>query len=163
MRLLEKPVLALGAAESICEQLNDEQIDYVLSPAVGGITWGFAIAQQFPKSTSIFAERIDGKLTLRRGFQIPSGARVMLAEDVVTTGGSLLEVYHIAANAGAKIIGAAVVFDRSGGEFRMDCPIHAFASSRIPSWEPNECPLCRAGVDTETPGSRHLGSAKGKQ
>ncbi|MCB2155018.1 orotate phosphoribosyltransferase [bacterium] len=156
MRLLENPAWADRLAGEVAERLPSGKIDVVFSPAVGGIPWCDAMARQVKALRAFFAERVDGKMTLRRGFAIEPGQRVLLCEDVVTTGGSVLELKAIAEAAGAEVVGIALVLDRSGGVFRPGVPVTSWAALQIPTWSAEECPLCRAGQPTQKPGSRGL-------
>ena len=103
---------------------------------------------------SLFAERQDGRLVLRRGFSLEPGERVLVVEDVVTTGGSTRETIDVARAAGATVVGAAAIIDRSGGQQNLDVPFHALAVVSLPTYEPEGCPLCAAGQPFVKPGSR---------
>ena len=125
----------------------------VLSPALGGIV----IGQEAGRALSvraIFAERQDGRLTLRRGFSLEAGERVLVVEDVVTTGGSTRETIDVAREAGAVVVGAAAIIDRSGGQQKIDVPFHVLAEVALPTYDPDSCPLCREGTPVVKPGSR---------
>jgi orotate phosphoribosyltransferase len=91
---------------------------------------------------------------LRRGFTLSPGERVLVVEDVVTTGGSTQETIEVARAAGAQVVGAAAMIDRSGGQRRIDVPFHALATIALPTYEPASCPLCAAGQPVVKPGSR---------
>jgi orotate phosphoribosyltransferase len=125
----------------------------VLSPALGGIVIGQEVARALGVR-AIFAERQDGKLTLRRGFSLEPGDRVLVVEDVVTTGGSTRETIDVARAAGAEVVGAASIIDRSGGQQRLDVPYHALATISLPTYQPEACPMCAAGQPVVKPGSR---------
>ena len=157
MRLLENPEWADALAADVAERLSIAGVDAVFSPAVGGIPWGDALARRVKSRRAIFAERVDGRMALRRGFTIEPGQRILLAEDVVTTGGSVLELKALGEEAGAEIAGVALVLDRSGGSFRPGSPVAAWAALKIPTWQPDDCPLCQQGHPVEKPGSRGLG------
>ena len=145
-------------AERLCRQLArafaDDPIDLVLGPAMGGIIVAHELARALG-ARAIFAERENDKMTLRRGFSIGRGQRVLLAEDVVTTGGSLREVLQLARSAGADVLGIAALVDRTSGrdpEFGM--PLVALVKLDVPTYLPEECPMCREGVPLTKPGSR---------
>jgi orotate phosphoribosyltransferase len=127
--------------------------DVVLSPALGGIVIGQEVGRALGVR-AIFAERQDGKLTLRRGFSIATGEKVLVVEDVVTTGGSTQKTIDVARAAGATVVGAATIIDRSGGKQRIDVPFHALATISLPTYEPERCPLCAEGKPIVKPGSR---------
>ena len=103
---------------------------------------------------ALFAERQDGKLRLRRGFSLEPGERVLVVEDVVTTGLSTRETIEVARGAGAEVVGAAAIIDRSGGAQGLDVPFHALAVVSLPTYEPAECPQCLTGEPVIKPGSR---------
>ena len=125
----------------------------VLSPALGGIVIGHEVARALGVR-AIFAERQDGALTLRRGFQLGRGDRVLVVEDVVTTGGSTRETIEVARAAGASVVAAAASsIDRSGA-IDLGVPFAALATLTVPAYEPADCPLCAAGAPVMKPGSR---------
>src|SRR5687767_2407139 len=125
----------------------------VLSPALGGIVIGQEVGRALG-IRAIFAERQDGALTLRRGFALDPGERVLVVEDVVTTGGSTRETMDVARAAGAEVVGAASIIDRSGGNQQLGVPYHALATVSLPTYDPGSCPLCAAGSPVVKPGSR---------
>lgn len=125
----------------------------VLSPALGGIVIGQEVGRALGVR-ALFAERQEGKLTLRRGFGFEPGERVLVVEDVVTTGGSTRETIEVARAAGAEVVGAAAIVDRSGGEQRLDVPFSCLLSMSLPTYTPDACPLCLAGQPVVKPGSR---------
>jgi orotate phosphoribosyltransferase len=152
-RILERPETAMLFAREIASWY--EVIDVVVSPAVGAVPLGFAVALAAGASRSIFAEREDGRMALRRGFALTGGERALVAEDVVTTGGSARQVYELVQEAGALPLGVAALVDRSTGE--LDFPLRAVLGLRAVSWEKPSCPLCARGEPLYTPGSRLLG------
>src|SRR6185436_21055749 len=101
-----------------------------------------------------FAERQDGALTLRRGFTVSPTDRVLVVEDVLTTGGSTRETMDVATKAGATVVAAAAIVDRSGGSARFDVPFHALLDFSLPTYQPDGCPLCAEGSPIVKPGSR---------
>ena len=103
---------------------------------------------------AIFAERQDGALALRRGFTLGERDRVLVVEDVLTTGGSTRETMQVAPASGARTVGAASIVDRSGGSVRFEVPFHALLDIALPTYEPGECPLCAQGLPVVKPGSR---------
>jgi orotate phosphoribosyltransferase len=154
MRALERPELAEELGRMIAALYADEEIDVVLAPALGGIIIGYEVARSLGVR-SMFAERKDGTMALRRGFALSPGERVLVVEDVVTTGGSVREVAALAAAAGAEVVGFGFIVDRSGGEVDLGGPARALYSTSIESYEPGECPLCAAGGSPAAkPGSR---------
>jgi orotate phosphoribosyltransferase len=142
---------ALGAA--IADRVRGLGIQTVLSPALGGIVIGQEVGRALGVR-AIFAERQDGRLTLRRGFTLDRGEKVLVVEDVVTTGGSTRETIDVAREAGAVVVGAAAIIDRSGGQQKIDVPFHVLAEVSLPTYDPAACPLCLAGQPVVKPGSR---------
>jgi orotate phosphoribosyltransferase len=151
--VLQHPDLAEVFGAAIAEWARGLGADAVLSPALGGIVIGQEVGRAL-KVRAIFAERQDGALTLRRGFSLSPGEKVLVVEDVVTTGGSTRETVEVARKAGAQVVGAASIIDRSGGDQRLDVPYHALAVVSLPTYEPDKCPLCLAGTPVVKPGSR---------
>lgn len=127
----------------------------VLSPALGGLIIGHEVARALG-ARAIFAEREDGVLRLRRGFTLTEAERVLVVEDVLTTGGSTRETMQVARAAGAQVLAAAAIVDRSGGTSSLDVPLHSLVSLSLPTYEPAACPLCAQGVPLTKPGSRQV-------
>lgn len=142
---------ALGAA--LADAVRPLRPDIVMSPALGGIVIGQEVARALDVP-AIFAERQDGALTLRRGFTIAPGTRVLVIEDVVTTGGSTRETMDVATRAGGVVVGAGSIIDRSGGNQGLAVPYSALAQVAFPTYQPDACPLCAAGSTAIKPGSR---------
>jgi orotate phosphoribosyltransferase len=127
----------------------------VLSPALGGLIIGHEVARALGVR-AIFAERQDGAMTLRRGFRLDAIDRVVVIEDVVTTGGSTRETMAVATGEGAKVVGAGAIIDRSGGGSNLDVPFRALERLTLPTYQPESCPLCAAGQPLVKPGSREI-------
>ena len=125
----------------------------VLSPALGGLIIGHEVARALGVR-AIFAERQDGVLTLRRGFRLDASDRVIVIEDVVTTGGSTRETMEVARKAGAAVIAAGAIIDRSGGSSDLGAPFHALVTLALATHPPEACPQCHAGLPINKPGSR---------
>ena len=126
----------------------------VASPALGGLIIGHEVARALG-TRFIFTERdANAKMTLRRGFQVTPGERAVVIEDVVTTGGSTAEVVRVLREAGAEVLAAGSIIDRSGGSAEVGVPRVALATLQTSAWDPSECPLCRDGVPVVKPGSR---------
>ncbi len=146
-------------AETLCREIadhfRDEKIVVVVSPAVGGIVLGQEIARLLGVR-SIFAERKDGQMELRRGFEIHAGERVLLAEDVTTTGGSVKEVKLAVEQAGGNVVAVTAVVDRSGGQAEFGVPYFSLFQMEVTNYDPEDCPLCQAGSTAVKPGSRSL-------
>jgi orotate phosphoribosyltransferase len=142
---------ALGA--ELAERVRGLGPNVVLSPALGGIVIGQEVGRALGVR-ALFAERQDGVLMLRRGFTLSAADRVLVVEDVVTTGKSTRETIDVARGAGAQVVGAAAIIDRSGGDQKLDVPFHTLATIALPAYQPESCPLCAAGQPVVKPGSR---------
>ena len=145
--------------EKICGMISDffknYEIDVVISPAIGGIVVGQEVARQLGKK-SIFAEREDKALTLRRGFQIEEGKRYLVCEDVVTTGGSVFEVMEIVRKNGGIVAGVGYIVDRSNDKVQFGVPQFSTLQLEVVSYQPEECPLCKQNIPAVKPGSRKV-------
>jgi orotate phosphoribosyltransferase len=151
--VLQHPRHAEALGRAIAERTRDLTPTVVLSPALGGMIIGHEVGRALGVR-AIFAERHEGRLTLRRGFSVTEGDRVLVIEDVVTTGGSTRETMDVAKAAGARVVGAASIVDRSGGRVQFDTPLVALLDVVLPTYEPDTCPLCAQGVPVVKPGSR---------
>jgi orotate phosphoribosyltransferase len=127
--------------------------DFVIAPALGGILVAHEVARELGVR-GLFAERQDGVLRLRRGFQIEPGEKAYVVEDVVTTGGSTKETMEVVTQAGGAVIAAGSLIDRTGGRANLGVPRTALAVLDIPAFSPDECPLCKTGSRAIKPGSR---------
>jgi orotate phosphoribosyltransferase len=153
-RVLEDPTLVTRLARAIVERLGERRVDLVAAPAVGGIIIGFAVAQALGVKF-IFSEREGGEMTFRRGFEVPAGARVLVVEDVVTTGGSVAEVLGLVRAAGGDPVAVTALIDR-GGPKSFDAEFLPLLRLQVESWEPGSCGLCATDVSLDAPGSRAL-------
>ena len=151
--VLQHPREAEACGTGIADRVRSLAATAVLSPALGGIVIGHEVARALG-ARAVFAERQDGTLTLRRGFSLNATDRVLVVEDVVTTGGSTRETIQVARAAGARVVGAASIIDRSGGSQKLDVPFHALATVSLPTYQPEACPLCARGEPVVKPGSR---------
>lgn len=144
-------------SEAICadiaEAFKDKNVELVIGPAVGGIIISYEVARQLGVR-NIFAERENGVMTLRRGFFIEPGTRVLVVEDTITTGGSVREVIDIVKAKGGEVVGVGSVVDRSNGAVDFGVPLHAAVSMEVVSYEEADCPLCKQGLPIVKPGSR---------
>jgi orotate phosphoribosyltransferase len=153
-QVLQYPEYTEQLAAHIAEKYADAGIEVVIGPAMGGIIVAYETARQL-KVPGIFCERENGQMSLRRGFSLHPGQKVLVVEDVVTTGGSVVEVMDIVRQSGAEVVGIAVLVDRSGGKVDFGVRKEAVLSMDIESWEAPECPLCREGRgEAVKPGSR---------
>jgi orotate phosphoribosyltransferase len=152
--LLEDPVRARQVGQELAELLNAFHPDSVLAPALGGVIIGHEVAAALGVPFR-FSERKGEEMGLRRGFNLRQGERVVIVEDVVTTGRSTLETAALATTRGARVVAIGAIIDRTAGRDPFDVPFRALLPLDLPSYGPNECPSCRAGsMPPEKPGSR---------
>lgn len=147
------PFDAAKFGKSIAEHFVNENIETVASPAIGGLVIGYAVAQAL-NVRFIWTERQNGEMTLRRGFSVKENERILVVEDVITTGGSTRECIDALEKNGAKVTNAASIIDRSGGAADVGVPRIALVSLEVPSYKPEECPMCKNGDEAYKPGSR---------
>jgi len=157
-RLLQHPDitsrLASGALELMGKKVEIKKIDTIISPAVGGILWGYMLAYELDCGM-IFTERKAGKMELRRGFEIKPGQKIIVAEDVITTGGSVKEVIEICKERGADVKAVISIVDRSE-DLRLGCPYYYLIKLDIKINRPSQCMLCRDNIPLIYPGSRKI-------
>ncbi|HEY1913673.1 MAG TPA: orotate phosphoribosyltransferase [Vicinamibacterales bacterium] len=151
--VLQHPQHAETLGRAIAERTRDLRPTVVLSPALGGLIIGHEVARGLGVR-AIFAERQDGALTLRRGFFLDPADRVLVVEDVLTTGGSTRETMEVAKAAGGQVVGAASIVNRSGGTAAFDVPLVSLLDIALPTYQPDACPLCAQGLAVVKPGSR---------
>ena len=152
-KVLQYPQHADTLCGEIAAHFSDKKIDVVIAPAVGGII----VAQEVGRHLGariIFAEREGKDMTLRRGFELAQGEKVLVVEDVVTTGGSVREVMDIVRQAGAEIVGLGLIVDRSGGKAKFDVDMYSIMQMDVVTYQPDACPLCEQGLPLVKPGSR---------
>ncbi|SFV69116.1 Orotate phosphoribosyltransferase [hydrothermal vent metagenome] len=167
-KVLEDPKTAKLLADALAKEIKASglEIDTVCAPALGGLIAGFALATALDVR-SIFAERVDGKMTIRRGFEIKPGEKVLMCEDIITTGGSAMEAAAVVKELGGEIVGIAALANRgfchregSNVETKPNCklpqdiPFFALADFTFEMYVPEECPLCKEGSKAIKPGSR---------
>ena len=152
-KLLQYPDRAAKVLAVVVEKLKETPVDIVVGPAMGGIIVAYELGRQLGVP-AIFTEREDGKMVLRRGFEIQPGQRVLITEDVVTTGKSSLETIEALKQYGAEVVGIACIANRSTGS--IGYPIFDAIKLDIESWEPENCPLCKEGIPYVKPGSRKI-------
>jgi orotate phosphoribosyltransferase len=150
--VLQHPHLAERLGRELAERLP--ACDFVAAPALGGLIIGHEVARA-RGVRFLFTERdSNAKMVLRRGFAVRPGETAVVIEDVVTTGGSTREVIQVLQSAGAKVLAAGSIIDRSGGKVDLGVPRVALATLNVNSWDPAECPLCKQGLPVAKPGSR---------
>ena len=152
-RILQFPELARELGAALAAFFADTPCDLVVSPALGGILVGHEVARALGRRF-VFTERKDGVMMIRRGFTLEEGEKVVIAEDVVTRGTSLLEVVKVVEDAGGVVTGLTSIIDRTGDDVELPLPLQSLAKVKVETWSADECPLCRQGVELVKPGSR---------
>ena len=153
-KVLERPEMAEELGVMLADVYRDEAVDVVVSPAIGGIVIGHEVARSLGVR-ALFTERSESGMEFRRGFRIEPGEKVLIIEDVVTTGGSVREVAKAVAAAGGETVGFGFVMDRSRQPLDLPAQTRALIEGReMQVYQPDGCPLCEAGVPVEKPGSR---------
>ncbi|MFH0838691.1 MAG: orotate phosphoribosyltransferase [Candidatus Omnitrophota bacterium] len=151
--VLQHPKLAALLCADLARKFKKKKPTVVAGPALGGIVVSYEVARALG-CRSIFAEREDGKLTFRRGFSVDKGDRVLVVEDVVTTGLSSKELITLIRQAGAKIVGVGAIIDRSKTKPDFGVPFKNLLKIKVATYTENDCPLCKEGIMVIKPGSR---------
>jgi orotate phosphoribosyltransferase len=154
-KVLQYPEYTEMLCKLIAENFKGAEIDTVIAPAIGGLVVGQEVARQLNKRF-IFAEREDKKLSLRRGFSLDENEKVLVCEDVVTTGGSVFEAIDIVKSNKAEVVGVGFIVDRSNGKVNFGYPQFSTLKMEVVSYTPDECPLCREDIELVKPGSRKV-------
>lgn len=152
-QVLQFPEYTAQLCAVIAGYFKDKGIQTVIGPAMGGIIVSYEVARQLGVRT-IFTERENGTMVLRRNFKLSPGEKVLVVEDVITTGGSVKEVLSAVAQAGAQAIGVGVLVDRSGGKTDFGVPLKAVLDLTVETFQQSDCPMCKNGTDAIKPGSR---------
>lgn len=153
--VLQQPEIATKLCAALAENFKNATIEVVIAPALGGVFVSHETARALGVR-AIFAERVNGELTLRRGFTIKPGERVLVVEDVITTGKSTRETISVVRKMGGSVIAAAALVDRSGGTADIGVPYKSLVTLTVPAYTPEACPLCKSGSKPVKPGSRGL-------
>lgn len=154
-RVLQYPKYLHLLAGEIAKHFEYKEIEVVISPAIGGVVVGTEVGRLLGVRT-IFTERENGKMSLRRGFKLEKGERVLIVEDVVTTGGSVDEVIEIVNESKAKIVGVGYIVDRSNGKVKFDAQSFSVLDMEVVTFNADDCPLCKENIPIEKPGSRKI-------
>jgi len=163
--VLQYPRHAERLGQALAALFSDASIDSVVSPALGGVIIGQEVARALPEPKggagggvpALFVERdASGMMTLRRGFSLKPEQRVLVVEDVWTTGGSTEEAIRVVEEAGGRVIGAGAIIDRSGGKLEFEVESQALLELQIANYDPDDCPMCRQGTSVIKPGSRFV-------
>lgn len=152
-QLLQHPAEAEQAGKALASLFTDLEIDVVVGPALGGVIIAHEVARALGVRC-LFAERKNGIMELRRGFEVKPGEKVLVIEDVVTTGGSVQEVVTLLSGMEANVVAIGSLINRSGGNHPFQVPYRALQEITIYSYDPEECPLCKQGIPVVKPGSR---------
>ena len=152
--VLQHPEHAEFVGRELAAKFSDDRVDVVVAPAIGGIIVAHETARAIGVR-ALFTEREAGVMTLRRGFRLSRGERILVVEDVVTTGGSTRETIDAVINADGVVIGAGSIVDRSDGAVDLGVRRQALLTLDVPAYDPSECPLCKEGVPPIKPGSRN--------
>jgi orotate phosphoribosyltransferase len=150
-RVLERPELTAELCSAFAEHYASDGITIVIGPVTGGVILAHETAKQLG-ARAMFTERVDGVMALRRGFTVGPSDRVLVVEDIVTTGGSVFEVLDVVRRTGATIAGVGLLADRSGGKVVFTDPAVALMTLDVVTYQPDNCPLCEAGVQITKPG-----------
>ncbi len=153
-QVLQWPRQTERLCAAIAEWARSRNVETVAGPTTGGIILAHEVSRQLG-TRAVYAERVDGApgRIFRRGFQLARGERVLVVDDIMTTGGSVHETIAAVRSPGADVIGVAVLVDRSGGNATLDVPLHALWSLDIATYAPSECPLCARGISVTKPGT----------
>jgi len=152
-KVLQYPEHAATLAAEIAAKWEDEEIDVVIGPALGGVVLSYAVAEELGVR-SIFSERKNGEMKIRRGFELKPGEKVLVVEDVVTTGGSVKEVLAVLEQLDVEIVGLSSIVDRSNGQVKFNYDFKALLPVDIKSYKAGQCKLCEEGVAITRPGSK---------
>jgi len=153
--VLQQPEVATKLCAALAEHFKKDRIEVVIAPALGGVFVSHETARALGVR-ALFAERVNGELTLRRGFTIRPGERVLVVEDVITTGKSTKETMRVVQETGGVVIAAASLVDRSGGKADLGVPYKSLVTLQVPTYAAESCPLCKSGSSPVKPGSRGL-------
>lgn len=153
--VMQNPANAREVISGLKDKLKDLDFTTIVSPAIGGIRFGYLLSDILNKR-SLFTERVDGVMTFRRGFSLTKGEKVIVAEDVVTTGKSTKECIKAIEDAGGVVVGVATIIDRSCGKADFSVPFFPLAEIEVNSFEQKDCPMCKAGTTAIKPGSRNI-------
>ncbi|NQT96552.1 MAG: orotate phosphoribosyltransferase [Candidatus Marinimicrobia bacterium] len=154
-KVLQYPEYLSMLSTAIAQNFRNLPLDVIISPAIGGVVVGTEVGRQLNVRT-IFAERQDGKMTIRRGFDLKPGEKVLVVEDVITTGGSVKEVLAVVESAGAGVVGVGVIVDRSNGRVQLHDNQFAILQLETVSFDPAEIPAELARIPAVKPGSRNI-------
>ena len=154
-KLLQYPQRAEKVVGVLAKKLEEVEFDIVVGPAMGGIVVAYELARQL-KKPGIFSERVDGEMTFKRGFEIKKGQKVVISEDVITTGKSSLEVAKLIEELGGEVVGMCCIVDRRSESVQLPYPVYGAIKLEFEIYEKDNCPMCEQGIEYVKPGSRNI-------
>ena len=154
-QVLQHPKHTEKLCQALAKRFEEAKIGVVIGPVTGGILLAHEVGKALG-TRAIFTERVEGKMALRRGFRIEEGERVLVVEDIITTGGSVDEVIEVIKEQGGVVAGVGVLVNRSGGKASFGAPLESLLELTIPTYQPDECPMCKAGTAMTKRGSRNI-------
>ena len=152
-KLYQYPDIVETLAKELAKKLENIEFDTVVAPAIGAVIFGYEVAKQ-SKKRNLFVERKDGKMELRRGYQLKKGERVVIVEDVITTARTIFETKEAIKEFECEVKGVACIVDRTQGKLDDQFKIYSLLQSSPVTYEPDNCPLCKQGIELVKPGSR---------
>lgn len=152
IKIIQKPEMVATLCAELSEKLKDYDADIIVGPAMGGIVLAFEVAKNLKKDF-VFAQRKDGEMTIRSGFNVKPGMKAIIIEDIVTTGGSVFEVLAALKKREVEVTAIGLIVDRSGGKVDFNIPTVPLLTLNIQAWDAEDCPLCKENVPFNTPGS----------
>ena len=152
-KLYQYPDVVEQLAKELAKKLKDIEFDTIVAPAIGAVIFGYEVARQ-TKKRNLFVERKDGVMQLRRGYQLERSERVVIVEDVITTARTIFETKEAIKEFGVEVAGVACIVDRTQGKLDNEFKIYSLLQSSPVTYDPNDCPLCKANIPLVKPGSR---------
>jgi len=152
-KLYQYPDIVETLARELAKQLENVEFDTIVAPAIGAVIFGYEVAKQ-SKKRNLFVERKDGEMQLRRGYSLAKGEKVVIVEDVITTARTIFETKEAIKEFGCEVVGVACIVDRTQGKLDDQFKIYSLLQSSPVTYEPDNCPLCKAGIELYKPGSR---------
>ena len=152
-KLYQYPDIVEKLASELAKKLENVEFDTIVAPAIGAVIFGYETAKQ-AKKRNLFVERKDGEMQLRRGYHLKKGEKVVIIEDVITTARTIFETKEAIKEFECEVVGIGCIVDRTQGKFENDFKIYSLLQSSPVTYEPENCPLCKAGIELVKPGSR---------
>ena len=152
-KLYQYPDIVEALAKELAKKLENVEFDTIVAPAIGAVIFGYEVAKQ-SKKRNLFVERKDGEMALRRGYQLKKGEKVVIIEDVITTARTIFETMDAIKEFECEVVGVGCIVDRTQGKMQDKFTIHSLLQSSPVTYEPDNCPLCKQGIELVKPGSR---------